>query len=394
MSQEQCLSSRHKYDYLFNLLLVGESGVGKTVLLNKFVDNIFEEKHLVTIGINFKIKFIEIENIKIKLHIWDSAGVERFRTITNKYYPKVHGIMLIYDVSYKTSFNTIPNWLKSIESKAKKDCVKILVGTKCDITTYRQVSEEEGKNLAENLGIKYFETSSKTDQNVNKPFYFLAEEILKMKLEEKKSLCNLPYKLDDNKKIDSSEDKNLNENDSNLINKLKENLKEEKLYNQKLKDKIEALENELDVEKFRNYVLEEKAKKFEDELKKLENLEQNLDNNIVSKESLMKTILEKDKELNELKQKLSRYPFELKDGEKLMTVNIISNDQKVQNYSIICKNTDTFNIIEKKLYEDFKEFYETENYFTFNGKKIHKLKSLDENNINNNDVIILNVIDI
>ena len=76
-----------------------------------------------------------------------------------------------------------------------------------------------------------------------------------------------------------------------------------------------------------------------------------------------------------------------------MTVNFISADQKVQHYSLICKNTDTFNVLEKKLYEDYKEFYETENYFTFNGKKIHKLKSLDENNIRNNDIIMLNVIE-
>ena len=108
----------------------------------------------------------------------------------------------------------------------------------------------------------------------------------------------------------------------------------------------------------------------------------------------MKTILEKDKELNELKQKLSRYPFELKEGEKLMTVNFGSIDQKIQNFSVICKNTDTFRVIEKKLYENYKEFYETENYFTFNGKKVHKYKSLDENNIKNNDIIMLNTIEI
>ena len=102
----------------------------------------------------------------------------------------------------------------------------------------------------------------------------------------------------------------------------------------------------------------------------------------------------KDEEINKLKKKLERYPFELKEGEKLMTVNFRSNDQKLQNYSVICKNTNNFNIIENKLYNDNKEYYDTENYFTCNGIRVHKNKTLDENNIHNNDVIVLNVLDV
>ena len=105
-------------------------------------------------------------------------------------------------------------------------------------------------------------------------------------------------------------------------------------------------------------------------------------------------MVEKDRELKELKLKLSRYPIELMEGEKLMTVNFTTVDRKIQNYSIICKNTDIFNNIEKRLYEDNEEYYYTENYFTVNGRKIHRLKNLDENNIHNNDVIILNIINI
>ena len=95
-----------------------------------------------------------------------------------------------------------------------------------------------------------------------------------------------------------------------------------------------------------------------------------------------------------MKLKLSRFPFELKEGEKLMTVNFTTIDSNIQNYSIICKNTDIFNNIEKKFYEDFNEYYDFENYFTVKGKRIHKLKNLEENNIHNNDVIILNFIEI
>ena len=147
-------------------------------------------------------------------------------------------------------------------------------------------------------------------------------------------------------------------------------------------------------EKNKNLILEEKINKIQIEYEEKMISLQKSDEHINSKDSLVRTILEKDHEVNELKKKLSRFPFELNEGEKMMTINFISIDQKVNNYSIICKNTDIFNNIEKKLYDEFKEFYETENYFTVNGKKIHKLKNLDENQIKNNDVIILNKIDI
>ena len=110
------------------------------------------------------------------------------------------------------------------------------------------------------------------------------------------------------------------------------------------------------------------------------------------KDSLLNALLNKEKKIEELKLKLSRYPFELNEGEKLMTINFESFDEQLKNYSIICKNTDNFNKIEKKLYDDYNEYYNVENYFTINGNKIHKFKSLDENKINNNDIIVLNMI--
>ena len=112
------------------------------------------------------------------------------------------------------------------------------------------------------------------------------------------------------------------------------------------------------------------------------------------KESLYKTILDKDKEIKELRNKLSRYPFELNEGEEMMVINFKSIDQTIQNYSVICKKSDIFNKIENKVYEDNEKFYETTNYFTVNGIKIHKNKSLEFNKIKNNDIIILNTIDV
>ena len=189
------------------------------------------------------------------------------------------------------------------------------------------------------------------------------------------------------KKIESLE-KELNENKE----KQKKQENEYDKFKIESEKKIKELEDKLNKEKNKNESLEQKIKKLVSE-KKINDNKNNKDNPD-SKESLINLILEKDRELNELKKKLSRYPFELNEGEKMMTVNFLSGNQKIQNYSLICKNSDSFSVLEKKLYEDFKEFYESENYFTVNGNKIHKLKSLDENKIKNNDVIILNVIDI
>ena len=169
--------ANHKYDHLFKLLIIGESGVGKTCLLLRFTDDSFTANHLTTIGIDFKIKIINLENKLIKLQIWDTAGQERFRTITKTYYKGAHGIILTYDVTDETSFKNIKNWIKQIEQNAQNTVCKVLVGNKCDKPD-RKVSEEQGKALAQEYGMPFFETSAKSNQNVTETFTFLTREIL------------------------------------------------------------------------------------------------------------------------------------------------------------------------------------------------------------------------
>ena len=218
--------------------------------------------------------------------------------------------------------------------------------------------------------------------------------------QEKQSLFFLGIELKDN----------LNLSDYNIKNDSTLQLVIKKENTEELIKKINILENEIKEEKNANKILEEKIKFLSKELEDKNNIINILNkNNEIndfsnkninfisdkkSKEQLYNIIIEKDKEIKELKLSISRYPFELKEGEFLMTVNFMSIDNKIQNYSLICKNNDTFNIIEKKVYEEYKEFYETENYFTVNGRKINKCKTLDENNIHNNDAIILNIIGI
>ena len=163
--------SSHKYDFLFKLLIIGESGVGKTCLLLRFTDDSFTQNHLTTIGIDFKIKIINIEDKLIKLQIWDTAGQERFRTITKTYYKGAHGIILTYDVTDQNSFKNIRNWIKQIEANAQTSVKKVLVGNKCDKPD-RVVTEEEGKKLADDYSMSFFETSAKTNQNVNERVLF------------------------------------------------------------------------------------------------------------------------------------------------------------------------------------------------------------------------------
>jgi small GTP-binding protein len=139
-----------------------------------------------------------LQNKLIKLQIWDTAGQERFRTITKTYYKGAHGIILTYDVTDNNSFKNIRNWIKQIEANAQTNVCKVLVGNKCDKPD-RVVSEEDGRKLAEDFKMNFFETSAKTNQNVNEVFNFLTEEILKNNEGKTQGGGNIGLKKEDKK---------------------------------------------------------------------------------------------------------------------------------------------------------------------------------------------------
>ncbi|CAB3408016.1 unnamed protein product [Caenorhabditis bovis] len=170
--------ARKPYDMLFKLLLIGDSGVGKTCILYRFSDDAFNTTFISTIGIDFKIKTIELKGKKIKLQIWDTAGQERFHTITTSYYRGAMGIMLVYDITNAKSFDNIAKWLRNIDEHASEDVVKMLLGNKCDITERRAVSREMGEKIAADHNIKFHETSAKMNVHIDTAFYDLAEAIL------------------------------------------------------------------------------------------------------------------------------------------------------------------------------------------------------------------------
>jgi len=167
------------YDYLIKLLLIGDSGVGKSCLLLRFSDDSFTPSFITTIGIDFKIRTIELEGKRIKLQIWDTAGQERFRTITTAYYRGAMGILLVYDVTDEKSFNNIRNWIRNIEQHATESVNKILIGNKCYMVEKKVVDSARGKALADEYGIKFLETSAKNSINVEEAFITLAKDIKK-----------------------------------------------------------------------------------------------------------------------------------------------------------------------------------------------------------------------
>ena len=159
-------------DYSVKTLLIGDSGVGKSCLMKKFVEDKFDPSFQCTIGVDHKIIYTNIDNKVVKLLIWDTAGQERFKTITKTYYRGANAVIFVYDSTDRFSFSNIPNWLKEFESNISvNEVIKILVGTKSDIKSKRQVSFQEGYDMSNTLGFDgFFETSSKTNSNVEETF--------------------------------------------------------------------------------------------------------------------------------------------------------------------------------------------------------------------------------
>lgn len=137
----------------------------------------FNSNFITTIGIDFKIRTIELDGAKIKLQIWDTAGQERFRTITQAYYRGAMGILLVYDVTDDKSFNNIRTWMRNIEQHANEQVVKILLGNKCDMPDKKMVTWEQGNDLAKEYSIEFFETSAKTNVKVEEAFTAIARAI-------------------------------------------------------------------------------------------------------------------------------------------------------------------------------------------------------------------------
>jgi small GTP-binding protein len=164
------------YDFMFKLLIVGESGVGKTCMLLRFADNLFEEDFLSTIGVDFKVKEIVVDSKRVKLQIWDSAGQERFRNITSSYYRNCSGIIIVYDVTRRDSFDKVTDWISEVR-RFVPTVPLIVVGNKCDRED-RQVPTADGQGLAEKQGLIFLETSAKANTNIEEAFQEMSKKLI------------------------------------------------------------------------------------------------------------------------------------------------------------------------------------------------------------------------
>jgi len=166
-----------EHDYFFKILLIGDSGVGKSCLLLRFADDSWTDTHISTIGVDFKIKTLNIDGKTIKLQIWDTAGQERFRTITSSYYRGAQGIILVYDCTDQESFSNVKQWMGEIDRYACENVNKLLVGNKTDLINEKVVDQATAKAFSDSMGIPFIETSAKNATNVEQCFLSMARDI-------------------------------------------------------------------------------------------------------------------------------------------------------------------------------------------------------------------------
>jgi len=175
------MAMKRDYDYLFKLVLIGDSGVGKSCLLLRFADDSFTDSYISTIGVDFRFRTVNIDLKTVKLQIWDTAGQERFRTITSAYYRGAHGIIMVYDVTNYESFEHVEEWLNEVNRHASESTLKLLVGNKADLQDDKKVATDEAKKFADNLGIPFLETSAKNSTNVEAAFLTMAKQLIQAK---------------------------------------------------------------------------------------------------------------------------------------------------------------------------------------------------------------------
>ena len=165
---------KNEYDYLFKVLLIGDIGVGKSSIFNRFGTNTYEENYKSTIGVDFLTIVLDsvpgTKNEKLMIQLWDTAGQEKFKTITRTYFKGAHGAIIVYDITNRDSYNNVHTWLQDIEKFASHGIAKLLIGNKCDSDVHRKVTYDEGKEMADMYKMEFYETSAKLNTNIQKAF--------------------------------------------------------------------------------------------------------------------------------------------------------------------------------------------------------------------------------
>ena len=197
------------YEQLYKIIIIGDSGVGKSNILGRYLHNEFKHDTKSTVGVEFGSKQLKVDGVNIKLQIWDTAGEERYRAITSAYYTGSKGCFIVYDITSEISFENVEKWYEEIRKSAEKEISVILVGNKCDLENERKVSIEMGQSKAKNLNCPFFETSALNNTNIVTAFQSISENIYNRCKNEKNLEDDDDYEIvpKDDKKIDINTNK-------------------------------------------------------------------------------------------------------------------------------------------------------------------------------------------
>ena len=202
---------KDSYEFLFKLILIGDSSVGKSNILLQYLKGQFDPNSKATVGVEFGTKNIEINNKKIKIQIWDTAGQERYRSITSAYYRGAKGAFIVYDITRKTTFDNIDRWVADLKANGDDNISIVLIGNKLDLEDKREVQKDEGVKKSEEFKTAFMETSALNGDNIDKAFDELIEQIYQ-------NNCSL---IDDGVNVDFEKGVNLNEEKEDTDNIIK-----------------------------------------------------------------------------------------------------------------------------------------------------------------------------
>ena len=171
------MADEENYDVLFKIVLIGDSFVGKTNIMSKYLMNEFHEDSKATVGVEFGAKKFDIEGKSVKAQIWDTAGQERYKSITTTYYKGAKGALIVYDITRKETFDSVDRWISELLNSGDKNMTMLLIGNKCDLDNQRQVTKEQGEEKAKAFKVAFLETSASSGENLDVAFEMIMKEV-------------------------------------------------------------------------------------------------------------------------------------------------------------------------------------------------------------------------